>query len=162
MEDEVQALTEPSPIPSARFREEGLLWLINTSILHPRGLALSLQVGGEDDGKLELLDFEEYTVFDMTEAETADLTRRYLKAERKRGVALTGPVDHILDVDQGNWTIEHPLVCLRTYTSLHHCEMHQSVSQYPPKDLSDGRYRLTWSNDMYLAEPLEDEDDGDS
>lgn len=30
-----------APRPFAEFRDTGLLWLINTSVLHPRGFALA-------------------------------------------------------------------------------------------------------------------------
>lgn len=35
----------------AEFASSGLLWLFNTSVLHPRGYAL--QIGFDDDGKCE-------------------------------------------------------------------------------------------------------------
>lgn len=42
----------PSPYsvgrPFAELRTEGLLWLINTTVLHPRGYALALHI--QDDG----------------------------------------------------------------------------------------------------------------
>lgn len=31
------------------FRDEGLLWMVNTAILHPRGFALGIQI--DDDGE---------------------------------------------------------------------------------------------------------------
>lgn len=37
-----------SPRPFADLRSTGLLWLINTSVLHPRGYALALHY--DDDG----------------------------------------------------------------------------------------------------------------
>lgn len=163
MEEGLEASSQkeqPSGLPMRRLRDEGLLWLINTAILHPRGLALALHFDGdEDEDYLEVLDYEEYVVFSMDDAQVVDVVQSYLSAEQQREQSLTGiGPRHILDVADGYWTIDHPLVCRRTYTNLLHCEMHQSVIQYPPDELSDGRYILTWSNDRYLVEAL----DGDT
>lgn len=38
----------PTPRPFSELRDTGLLWLINTSVLHPRGYALALHM--DDDG----------------------------------------------------------------------------------------------------------------
>lgn len=38
--------------PFGELRERGLLWLINTSVFHPRGLAMALHYG-DDDPDLE-------------------------------------------------------------------------------------------------------------
>lgn len=40
--------TEDPGRPFAELREEGLLWLINTSVFHPRGYALAVHL--DDDG----------------------------------------------------------------------------------------------------------------
>lgn len=68
----------------ARFRDEGLLWLVNTSVLHPRGYALS--IGVDDDrqptGLLGVIDFGEYSCFDI--AEIGDTFERYVRAEITR------------------------------------------------------------------------------
>lgn len=68
----------------ARFRDEGLLWLVNTSVLHPRGYALS--IGVDDDrqptGLLGVIDFGEYSCFDI--AEIGDTFDRYVRAEITR------------------------------------------------------------------------------
>lgn len=38
--------------PFAEFREEGLLWLVNTAVFHPRGYALSLHFENDDPENL--------------------------------------------------------------------------------------------------------------
>lgn len=40
---------EPVERPFQELRDSGLLWLINTSVLHPRGYALSLCFDGDDE-----------------------------------------------------------------------------------------------------------------
>lgn len=36
-----------SPLPFNQLRDTGLLWLINTSVFHPRGYALSIHINPE-------------------------------------------------------------------------------------------------------------------
>lgn len=63
--DDTQIPRHLDPAILARFREEGLLWLVNTSVLHPRGWALAVQV--DDTGEPESLGvyrFGEYTIFE--------------------------------------------------------------------------------------------------
>lgn len=55
------------------IRESGLLWLINTSVFHPRGFAL----GVSGDGQIFLLgDGSEAWRFDLDDEVTDDLFRK--------------------------------------------------------------------------------------
>jgi hypothetical protein len=40
--------TDPEPLPIGALREHGLLWLINRTVFHPRGYALSLHASDRD------------------------------------------------------------------------------------------------------------------
>ena len=37
------------PIPWAKLRDTGLLWLINATVFHPRGYALAIHLDGNGD-----------------------------------------------------------------------------------------------------------------
>lgn len=48
MKEHVAIAPSPGARPFSEFRDEGLLWLVNTAVFHPRGYALSFEV--DDDG----------------------------------------------------------------------------------------------------------------
>jgi len=77
-EEELQELQE--------FRDAGLVWLVNTAILHPRGYALSVDV---EDGKvvspnLKLIKFGEYMCFNPDTDILETTIKKYLDAELKK------------------------------------------------------------------------------
>lgn len=68
------------------FVEQGLVWLVNTTILHPRGFALAYYVGEEGNVGPHLLvkRFGEYTAFNMSVKELEGTITGYLVAELQR------------------------------------------------------------------------------
>lgn len=46
---ETDEVSEQIQRPFSELRDSGLLWLINTSLLHPRGYALALHFDGDGD-----------------------------------------------------------------------------------------------------------------
>lgn len=66
-----------------KFREEGLLWLVNTSILHPRGYALTFDIDKNGEVKsIFIQKTDEYWCY--MENEALDSFKRYEKAELDR------------------------------------------------------------------------------
>lgn len=71
------------PLTAANLRDSGLLWLINTSVFHPRGYALFLSIPTEEDkaeGQVESFGFwgdgtEPYSFGDSAEEEFTALER---------------------------------------------------------------------------------------
>ena len=58
--------------------DDGILWLINTTVFHPRGFALSMDL---DTGKFKLMgDGSERWVFD--EIDSVLMDKRFLAVER--------------------------------------------------------------------------------
>lgn len=50
MSDNIPIATTTDPgIPLAELRDRGLLWLINTTVFHPRGLGLALHFNDESE-----------------------------------------------------------------------------------------------------------------
>jgi len=73
-----------------QFHEDGLVWLINTALLHPRGYAIAIHLDdqGEYVGLSVVGDGSEPWVFGPNAAEartnTEDAIDRYLEAEGRR------------------------------------------------------------------------------
>lgn len=61
------------------FWGEGLLWLVNTAILHPRGYALSIDL---ETGELGMCKLKERIYFEPGFDE--DVIKKYEQAEKKR------------------------------------------------------------------------------
>jgi hypothetical protein len=80
----------PAPVPDFRplleLSESGLLWLINRSVFHPRGLALALYQEGEEARGWKLLAAAEGEPFSFPEGVDNDGFRR---AEATLRAALT-------------------------------------------------------------------------
>lgn len=71
------------------FVDEGLVWLVNTAILHPRGWALAFVQDGTGAHTLHLVKFGEYTTFKPGEATARGAIARYEAAELARGRRMT-------------------------------------------------------------------------
>ena len=77
------------PRPFAELRDTGLLWLINTSVLHPRGFALALHLDeqGNATGWSLLGDGTEPYVFQLQDAEADRLFHAVETTLRERAAA---------------------------------------------------------------------------
>lgn len=70
-----------------RFHDDGLVWLVNTALLHPRGLALAIHYDDEDERPelplgLSVVGSDEPWCFKP--GEQADILQRYEWAEAER------------------------------------------------------------------------------
>lgn len=76
-----------------KFQDDGLVWLVNTSVLHPRGLALAIHLddAGEPLGLSIVGEGDEPWIFgdDQVddEGEPFGLIRRYMAGEARREAA---------------------------------------------------------------------------
>ncbi|HUX70774.1 MAG TPA: hypothetical protein VMV41_09715 [Cellulomonadaceae bacterium] len=71
----------------AQFQADGLVWLVNTAVLHPRGLALAVTFDTEDERPdlpvcLQIVGSDEPWIF--APGEQADVLERYERAEAER------------------------------------------------------------------------------
>lgn len=49
MVDDPEVAVDEVARPFSEFRDEGLLWLVNTMVFHPRGYALAFEINDDGD-----------------------------------------------------------------------------------------------------------------
>jgi hypothetical protein len=76
-----------------QFHQDGLLWLVNTALLHPRGWALTihLDASGEPTGLGVQGDGVEPWIF--APGENADVLQRYEQAEARREATVSSALE---------------------------------------------------------------------
>lgn len=87
MNDFVKAGINPNePTDFSTFRDNGLLWLINTTVFHPRGFALAIHVddNGTADGYQIIGDGSEEYRFDDSTDKFLAVKALFAKLERDR------------------------------------------------------------------------------
>lgn len=78
-------LSEEAKARLKKFHDDGLVWLVNTAVLHPRGLALAVHLdeSGEAVGLSIVGEGDEPWVFGEDQVDE-DLISRYVQAEARR------------------------------------------------------------------------------
>lgn len=74
----------------ARFHEEGLVWLVNAAVLHPRGWALTIHISEEGEPTHLSIQGDGRERWCFVPGENAAVLERFERAEEQRE-ARTGP-----------------------------------------------------------------------
>lgn len=72
-----------------RFHEEGLIWLVNTALLHPRGWALTIHLDNNGEPVGLSIQGDGLEPWAFAPGEQADILQRYEEAESRRERTIT-------------------------------------------------------------------------